>query len=124
VSIGWFITWRSSVSATARSIADACAEEGMGRHVGIERRAFGQVADAAFRFDRFFLDIVPAHDRGAGRRGQEAGHHLHGGRLARAVRTEESEHLPLGDGERDVVHGQDRAESLGQRLNFEHPLSL
>ena len=65
------------------------------RHVGIERRALRQIADAGLGRDGGVPDIVAADDGGARRRRQEAGDHLHGCRLPGAVRAEETENLAL-----------------------------
>ena len=48
-----------------------------------------------------------------GRR-QQAGQHLHGRRLAAAVRAEKAENLAVLDVEADVVDGGEIAEALGQ----------
>src|SRR5207247_10636796 len=43
------------------------------------------------------------------------------GRLPRAVRAEESHHLPARDAERDVLHGGAAAEPLGELPGLDHP---
>jgi hypothetical protein len=43
----------------------------------------------------------------------------HGGGLAGAVGADEPEHLPLGDGEREVVEGDQVAVAAGQALQFQ-----
>jgi hypothetical protein len=50
------------------------------------------------------IDALDRYAPGAWR--QVAGNHLHGGRLAGAVRTEESQHLPLRQFETDSVDRQ------------------
>jgi hypothetical protein len=48
----------------------------------------------------------------------------HGGGFARAVRADEPEHLPLGDGERQMVEGDQVTAAAGQTLEFGHVASL
>src|SRR6186713_2627800 len=81
---------------TARDAFDACAEIKVvaDRHVRIERWGLRQIPGSAFRFDRLFLDVVPADDRLAVGWRHVAGQDPHRGRLARAVRTQEPENLP------------------------------
>jgi hypothetical protein len=47
---------------------------------------------------------------------QHPQHDPHGGGLAGAVGTDEPEHLALGDGERQVVEGDQVAVAAGQTL--------
>ena len=63
-------------------------------HVRVERRRFGQVAGAPFRFDRL-IEHVEARDDGLAVGGRHvAGENPHGGRLAGAVRPEKSRISP------------------------------
>jgi hypothetical protein len=86
----------------------------------IGRRVLGQVADQALGLERRFGDVVAADGHATGGRRHEAGDHAHGGRLARAVRAEEAQHLAALDAERNTVHGALGAESLDQVLDADH----
>ena len=55
--------------------------------------------------------------------GEEARQHLHGGRLAAAVRAEEAEDLAALDAEVHVVHGHEVAEAAGQALGLDDGLA-
>ncbi len=96
------------------------AQERRRRHVGIARRALGQVADRALGRDRIGDDVVPAHDGGAGGRREKARDHLHRRRFAGAVRAEEPQHLAARHLERHAVDGQDRAEAPMQLAHVDH----
>ena len=96
-------------AAIAADMGDEVEELG-GGHVGIGRRAFGQIADLPLRRERPGQDVVAAHDRGAGGRREEAGDHLHRRRLAGAVRPEKTQHLAGRHRERHVVDRDERAE--------------
>ena len=89
-------------------------------HVGIGRRALGQIADVLLGLDRL-VDHVEAADLGAaaGRR-QVAGDDLHGRRLAGAVGPEEAQDLAALDGKAHAVDGADRSETLGYGGNLDH----
>ena len=49
------------------------------RHVGVGRRALGQVADRGLRLELLLDHVVAAHGDPALGRGEEAGDHFHGG---------------------------------------------
>jgi hypothetical protein len=51
-------------------------------------------------------------------------HYPHGSCLARAVGAHEPEHLVLGDGERQVIEGDQIAVAAGQALKFQHVVPL
>ena len=48
----------------------------------------------------------------------------HGGGLAHAVGADEPEHLPLGDGERQVVEGDQVTAAAAYTLEVQHVASL
>jgi hypothetical protein len=81
----------------------------------------GQVADA---LAHIVIDgsAAPAHL--AGVRFQHPEDDPHGGGLAGAVGPDEPEHLPLGDGERQVIEGDQVAVAAGQALQFQHVVRL
>jgi hypothetical protein len=78
---------------------------------------FGQVADALAHL-AVHGPAAPADL--AGVRFQHAEDDAHGGGLAGAVGAHEPEHLPLGDGEGEVVEGDQVAVAAGQALEFQH----
>src|SRR3989441_10020546 len=87
--------FRSGAARHALQLGDEAQVAGH-RHVVVEGRALGQVADAAADLARLREDIEALDpDRAAGRR-QEAGDDAHGGGLAGAVGAEEAEDLPGG----------------------------
>ena len=83
-----------------------------GRHLGIERRRLGQVADRAARERRLPEDVMPPDHRLAVRRRQEAGQHAHGRGLARAVRPEEADDFPRRHLEVEATHRLEVAVAL------------
>jgi hypothetical protein len=80
-------------------------EERARRHLGIARRAFGQVADAALRLDGLRLDVGAADEHAPRRGRQEARDDAHRRRLAGAVGPQEAEHLARGDPKAQIVYG-------------------
>ena len=68
----------------AAHVADE-VKEAFRRHVGIERRAFGHIANAALGGDRDCSDVLAADQRSARRGRDEAGDDAHRRGLARAV---------------------------------------
>jgi hypothetical protein len=91
------------------------------RHFTVAGRAFRQVTQRLLGLDRLGLHVVAADGRAARGGRQEAGEHLHGGGLARAVRPEEAQHLPGLDPEADAVHRGEAAIPFAQLLCFDHP---
>jgi hypothetical protein len=90
------------------------------RHVAVDGRVLGQVPDAPAHLEGV-LEDVEARDLGAaGGRREVAGQHLHGRRLAGAVRAQEAEDLALVDLERHVVDGSRGAVVLGEALDLYH----
>ena len=76
------------------------------RHLGVNRRGFGQVAHGSASGQRIAENVVP-RDRSAAFRGRnEAGEDPHGRGLTRAVRPEEPHHLAGAHRERDIVQGE------------------
>ncbi len=80
-------------------------EERARRHLGIARRAFGQVADAALGRHGLRFDVGAADEHAAGRGRQKARDDAHRGRFAGAVRPQEAEHLARCDPEAQIVNG-------------------
>jgi hypothetical protein len=78
--------------------------------VGVEREELRHVADPALDRAAVALDVEAGHHRLAARRRQEAGEDLDGGGLAGAVRAEETEDLPPGHFEADVLDRGEGAE--------------
>ncbi len=96
------------------------AEKLGGRHVGIGRRALGQVADSALRRDRLTGDVVAADGRGAGGGRDKAGDHLHRRRLAGPVRAEKAQDFAPRHIERNVINRDQRAEMFDQMTDLQH----
>src|SRR5581483_7358703 len=65
------------------------------------------------------VQVVPGDVGGPGGRPEQPAEHLERGALARAVGTEQPEYLAAADAEADVVHGGERAESLGQPVRLD-----
>ena len=84
-----------------------------GGEVGVEGHILGHVADE--RLDIEIADRLLAGDGDGPLVGlEQAAHHLHGRRLAGAVRPEQAVDLALEDAEADAVDGEARAEALGE----------
>ncbi len=88
--------------------------------VGIERHVFRHVADAPTDLDGVLVDVVSRHRRGALGRGEEAGEHAQGRALARAVRPEETDDLPLSHLEGNGVDGGAAGVAFGEVSGFDH----
>ena len=88
--------------------------------VAVGRRPFRQVAEAALRGDGVDGDIDATDLDASGARGKEPRDHLHRGRLARTVRSENPDHLATVHGQRDAVHGEKVAEPPAQALDGDH----
>jgi hypothetical protein len=89
-------------------------------HVRIERRRFGQIADAALDLHGLIRDIETG-DFGAAFGGwQKAGQDAHGCRLTGAVGPEEADDFPLVHGEGDVVDRGRARVALGQTFDGNH----
>ena len=91
-----------------------------------DRRLLRQVADALARADvhRIVGDVlaVERHAPRVGRR--EADRHVERGRLARAVRSEQADHLARGDVQAHTAHHGAPAVRLGQFVRLERRHSL
>src|SRR5690606_20152802 len=70
------------------------------RHVAVCGGTLGQVTQYALGGDRRGHHIVSEYRHSSCCGSEKAGDHFHGGRLARAVRSEESEHFAGRDAER------------------------
>ena len=81
-----------------------------------QREALGHVADAGADRDVVGVDRAAEEGRGALAGGEQAGQHLHGRRLAAAVRAEEAEDLAARDLEGDAVDRDEVAEAAGEAL--------
>ena len=88
--------------------------------VQIERRLLGQVTDQALGLLRLGQNIKAAHRHAARCRRQAAGHNVHGGRLARAVRPEEAVNMAFGDLEGQVVDREKIAVVFCQVFDLYH----
>ena len=95
-------------------------EETDDRHVIVKRGGFRQVTDLGFRLAGFVDDRDSADFGVAGSGRDESGDHAHGGGLAGAVGSEESEDLAFFHREREMVHGAFGSELFGQVFDFDH----
>src|SRR6266404_262650 len=96
------------------------AQVRLGRHVGVERRVLGQVADPPPHLGALGEDVEPRDLRGAARRRLKAGEDAHRRRLPGAVRAEEAEDLPLRRAEAHVADGDDVAVALREIPHLKH----
>jgi hypothetical protein len=65
-------------------------------------------------------DVGARDDRGARRRRQEAGDHLHRRRFAGAVRAEKAQNLAFRDREGHAIDRRQRAEFFDEMANLQH----
>ncbi len=86
----------------------------------IETEALGHVADPVLQGLGVLRDVDAEDARASGGGSEETAQHADGRGLARAVRAEKAEHLALPHGERQVVHGRERAEPLDQMIDLDH----
>ncbi len=93
-------------------------------HVLVETDVLRQVTDDFLDLQRVARRIVPADpDRPRGRFG-ETQEHQHRRRLPGPVGPQETENLPFGDIEAQVVHGRLSAVALGQLFDLDDSLSF
>jgi hypothetical protein len=81
----------------------------------------GDVSDAMAQ-SVIHASSAPADLAGIGR--QHPQHDPHSGGLARTVTADEPEHLSLGDGERQMIEGDQVTAAAGQTLEFRHVAPL
>ena len=89
------------------------------RQLGIEREGLRHVADAAADIHVVGIDLVAEQPGCAFARRKQSGQHLHGGRLAAAVRPEKAEDLAAGNAEADIVDRGEIAEPHGELLGLD-----
>ena len=105
-------------SAASRLVVDVGVEIDVFDHrqIGVQPEPLAHVADAFF-YSLRFADYVVAGDPGVAFAGREdRAEQPHGGRFARPVGADQSEQLPLGHVERQLVDRRERAESFRQAL--------
>ncbi len=88
-------------------------------HLAVQRESLRHVAELAPHLHAAGLDRAAEQRRRALRRRQQAGEHLHGGRLAAAVGAEEAEDLAALDRQGDVVDRHEVPEAAGQALGVD-----
>src|SRR6266567_5254648 len=93
-------------------------------HFRVNRRRFGEIANALFYFEWLFEDIETRHGGRAARRRQKTSEHAHRRCLARAVRAEKANDLPLLDLEGDLVNSRVMGVPFCQSFNRNHRNSL
>ena len=89
-------------------------------HLGVERHRLRQIANVPPRLQRFVDDVAPRHRRRPACGRQKPGDDLHGGGLARAVRSEKADNLALLDREANVGDGGKVPEVFGYAIHFNH----
>ena len=107
---------RCGVPETAET-ADEAQVLGSGQ-VRIEERFFGDVPELGLEAEEIRGHIAAVEPHVAGCRFEQARQHLDGGALARAIGTQQPEHLTGTDGERDVVDPDDRPVAFRESLNL------
>src|SRR5690606_38957041 len=95
-------------------------EERARRHLGIARRALGQVADVTLRLRALRLDVETADECAAGRGRQEARDDTHRGALPGAVGTQEAEHFARLHPKTQAIYGAEPTVVLGKALAIDH----
>ena len=88
------------------------AEQGLGRHIAVGRRALGQVAEAPLDLERLAADVEAADRGAAGGRWQIAGDHPHRRRLPGAVGPQKAQHLAAGKREAHPFDRGNRSKSF------------
>ncbi len=88
-------------------------------HLGVQRHALRQVADALADVHRLVHHVVPGDPGVAAGCGQPGRENAHAGGLPGPVRAEEPDEFAGLHLEGDVVHGQDGAVVLGQVLDLD-----
>ena len=91
-----------------------------GRLVHVEGRLFREVADEGLGPAGLLKDIVAVDAHTARRGGETAGHDVHGGGFPRPIGAQKAVHMPLLDGEGEIVHRHEVAVTFGQMLNRNH----
>ena len=90
----------------------------------VERESLRHVTDAPPDLDVPRIDFATKKHRPAIACVQKTGKHLHGGRLAATVRSDEAENLAAAYAEAGVVDGREVAEALGQVLGLDRRLAV
>jgi hypothetical protein len=88
-------------------------------HLAVERGILRQVTEAPLRLRALAEDVFPSEEHLSPRRHLIADQHPHGGRLARAVGTEQTDDLSNADLEAQIIDGAHRAVVLRQRRDLE-----
>ena len=95
-------------------------EIGVRRQLVVERQLLRHRADAPFHGIGVTAKRLTGDPDLAAIGLQQTGNHRDRRRLARAVRSEQTEQLPALDPERHIVYGDERAEGFAKMCNFQH----
>ena len=87
-------------------------EVGRHRQFAVKREGLRHIADLLACLQVAGIDGLAEQPGDAIAGGQETGQHFHGGRLAAAVRAEETENLAALDLEADAIHRREIAKAL------------
>jgi hypothetical protein len=93
------------------------------RQLAIQRERLRHVAHAPARLQVFGVELAAEQQRLAGARFEQAGEHLHRGRLAAAVGAEKAEDLAAPHRQVDVIHRDEVAEAHLQAARLDHDLA-
>src|SRR5207245_4330574 len=88
-------------------------------HLVVQRGCLGEVADSLAHLERVAEDVKTVDARLPRGHAQKPGEDPHGGRLSRAVGTEEPEDLAFGHRERHVLDRRALVIELGEPLNLD-----
>ena len=91
-----------------------------GREFFVKHRHVRHITEEGLRLLRVRLDVVAADCHAASGRFHKAGQEFDGRRFSCAIGTQESKELPLGDGEIQVIQGEEIAVAHGEAFDVDH----
>ena len=89
-------------------------------HLGVQRDAFGEIADILAHAGRFQHHVIAGDAGHAAGRGEIAGEDAHGRRFALAVQAEETDDFAPPDREGEAVHRHDGAKVFAEVFYLNH----
>ena len=90
------------------------------RHIQIQRRMLGKIADVLFGLDRIFQDVKTRNFRGAGGGRDVSGQDIHRRRFSSAVRPQKTQNFTFVYGEADAVYSMLAAVNFGEVFYLDH----
>ena len=103
----------AGVAAQALHLADKI-EKAANRHFRVQRDVLRHIAQPPADLERVAQNIIAGQLGRTRGRGQDAGQHPHGRRLARPVRTQQADDFAVLNGKTDLGDGANRPVALGQ----------